>query len=117
MRKFLIPCLLLNLSACDFLPAQSVYLETCEEISKNRLKHSSSFEKESSRESNGGTGYVNAEIAFKAWNDYKVPIPYNISCLFKQTENKNAPLLVSITWNGRPIRSHELENIQEALRK
>ncbi|VAX07685.1 hypothetical protein MNBD_ALPHA03-1930 [hydrothermal vent metagenome] len=120
IKKILVPGLMLclmGLPGCNILSVKSARLEICEKIAKARLKHPSSFDKISAKEYNNAAGHRDATINFKAWNDYKVPIPYNITCVFKSSEPENTPSLISITWNGRHIRNHELDDIREKLKE
>ncbi|MCF6215033.1 MAG: hypothetical protein L3J58_02550 [Emcibacter sp.] len=120
IKKILIPGLMLcliGLPGCNILPVKSVRLENCEKIAKARLKHPSSFDKISAKEYNNAAGHRGITISFKAWNDFKVPIPYNITCVFNASAPENTPILISITWNGRHIRAHELDDIREKLKE
>jgi len=117
MKKYiLISGLALSLSACDILDSVSPDHETCTDIALSRLKHPGSFKKISSTETAVENNQIDVILTFKAWNDYKVPIAYRISCRFQHTDNAVAPTLISIKWNGRPIRSHELDDIQQKFR-
>jgi len=109
--------IILVLPGCDALSIKSANLQTCEEIAKDRLKYPSSFDKTSAEEYNHEEGHKGVNIAFTAWNGFKVPIPYKITCVFKSVEQGHTPLLISITWNGRHIRAHELDDIREKLKE
>lgn len=115
IKFWLIAGLIITLSACDYLPLKSPALASCEKIAKNRLKHSSSFEPITVKEIDHESKRTEVFLTFKAWNDFKVPMPYHISCVFLEAENNAAPQLIGISWNGRPIRQHELDEIRNNL--
>ncbi|GEM_PF-2056031 len=109
--------IILVLPGCDALSVKSALLETCEEIAKDRLRYPSSFDKTSAEEYNNAQGHKSVNIAFTAWNGFKVPIPYRITCVFGSAAQENLPLLISIAWNGRQIRAHELDDIRQKLKE
>lgn len=116
MRILLISCFLFGLSACDILKPLSPAQETCEEIALSRLKHPGSYENTSRTEVVMENNQIDVKLNFKAWNDYKVPIPHSISCKFQTMRDSVAPILMSIKWNGRPLRIHEIDDIREGLK-
>jgi len=113
----LIPCIALGLSACDMTSPRSYAYDTCENIAINRLKNPDSYGHSKGTEDIIPGGQTRITINFTAWNGYKVPIPYDIKCIFQTREKTERPRLLSITWNARPIRQHELEDIQKSLEK
>ncbi|MBL4800661.1 MAG: hypothetical protein JKY45_02135 [Emcibacter sp.] len=116
MKYYLIPLLVIGLSACDFIPLKTPQQQACKEIAVNRLKHKGSYDMISISEKINKGGQIEVYLNFDAWNDFKVPLPHSIYCVFQEAEN--APLsLLSIKWNGRLIRRHELDDIREYLKQ
>ncbi len=117
MKIMIIFSLVISLAACDFISGKSPALGSCTQIAKSRLKHPASYEVTSVVEAEPLDGRVMVSINFTAWNDFKVPIPHNISCVFQTAKTGDAVNLIAIKWNGRPIRSHELDEIRQNLPK
>ncbi|MCF8474826.1 MAG: hypothetical protein K9G26_09025 [Emcibacter sp.] len=117
MKYVLIFLMPFSLMACDISLLDSKTKRTCKEIALSRLKHPESYENMSTTEKTTPPNQTMTRITFDAWNDYKVQIPHNVSCLFQTTENKKNPNLISFTWNGRNIRQHELDDIKNLLDK
>ncbi|PCI44916.1 MAG: hypothetical protein COB49_10605 [Alphaproteobacteria bacterium] len=113
IKYILIPCMVWSLTACDTPAIRSALYQTCANIALSRLKHPNSFDTTAGTEWAPPDGPTHIEIKFSAWNDYKVPIPHKIECIFQKTNHKKHPVLLSIKWNNRPIRSHELDYIRE----
>lgn len=116
MKYAIIVCLMTLLVACDEPEPSSPLFQTCENIAISRLKHPKSFDYEAGSIITSAEQPTNVEITFKAWNDYKVPMPHHIRCKFDTSTTGNTPVLLSIKWNGRPIRQHELDQIREKVR-
>ncbi len=117
MKVMIIFSLVISLAACDFMTGKSPAFGVCAQIAKSRLKHPASYEVTSVVETEPRNGRVMVSINFAAWNDFKVPIPHNISCVFQAAETGDAANLIAIKWNGRPIRSHELDGIRQNIPK
>ena len=75
-------------------------------MARSRLKHPSSYDHILTTETKTAKGQIKVKIDFNAWNDFKVPLPHNTTCLFQEGT------LTSVIWNGRPIRQHELDEIK-----
>lgn len=105
-------CLSFSLGACGFMPLKTPTQQTCKEIAISRLKHKTSYDMISVSEKETTDGQLEVYLNFKAWNDFKVPMAHSISCLFQNTKTST---LLSIKWNGRPIRRHELDDIRKNL--
>ena len=103
---------MLSLVACDLMPLKSQAQQTCKEIAVSRLKHPGSYDYVSISEKTGGEGQVEVYLNFNAWNDFKVPMLHSIYCQF---QGEGTADLLSIKWNGRLIRQHELDEIRENL--
>jgi len=107
MEKYILMAfVMVGLTACDMLAPSSQAERICTEIARTRLKHPGSYDHISTRETTIAKGQVKVKIDFNAWNDFKVPLVHNITCLFQKGT------LASLTWNGRPIRQHELDEIK-----
>ncbi|NOZ42295.1 MAG: hypothetical protein GXP02_03890 [Alphaproteobacteria bacterium] len=124
MKKFIyslrytaIPLLTLILAACSFLTPETPASQTCKKIALGRLKHPGSYEGNSQTQTNPHKGQIKVTLTFSAWNDYKVPMPQNISCLFQGKKNGTVTGLLSVKWNGYPLRMIEMDNIRASLKK
>ncbi len=117
MKIILVLSLVIGLAACDFMTGKSPAFGTCAQIAKSRLKHPASYEVISVVETKPREDQILVSINFSAWNDFKVPIPHNISCVFQVSETEDTTDLIAIKWNGRPVRSHELDDIRQSLSK
>ncbi|VAV88423.1 hypothetical protein MNBD_ALPHA02-1936 [hydrothermal vent metagenome] len=107
MKKYILTVfMMVGLSGCDLITPSSSAEKICTEIAHIRLKHPGSYDHISTRETESAQGQLDVKIDFNAWNDFKVPLPHNITCRFQ--DNK----LTAIIWNGRPIRQHELDEIK-----
>jgi len=104
MTKYILTAfVMVGLAGCDLITPSSPAEKTCTEIAHSRLKHPDSYDHISTKETMAAEGRLEVKIDFNAWNDFKVPLPHNITCQFQ--DNK----LTAIIWNGRPIRQHELD--------
>ncbi len=112
MKYIIFPCLIFSLAACDYMPLNSMEQKTCKEIAVSRLKHPASFDFISVSEKEIDRDQIEVKLNFDAWNDFKVPMLHSISCRY---QGKNSHDLLSIRWNGRLIRQHELDEIRENL--
>ncbi len=117
MKVMIIFSLVISLAACDLMTDKSPAFGTCVLIAKDRLKHPASYEVTSVIETRPRNDRILVSINFAAWNDFKVPIPHNISCIFQAAEAGDATDLIAVKWNGRPVRSHELDEIRQNLPK
>jgi len=113
---FLLP-LIMPLAACDFQFRKPVSHQICEDIAVSRLKHPDSYRNISLTEHRAENGRHQVKLSFRAWNGYKVPVPHRIDCIFRDWRDRETPDLVAIKWNGRNIRSHELDDIRDRLAK
>lgn len=114
LRYSVIFCLIIALSACDILTPTTPASESCKEIAQGRLKHPESFRENAQSETISREGQIEVRITFHAWNDYKVPLPFSIACVFQDREDGTLSP-VGIKWNGRPLRRHELDDIRQSL--
>ncbi|HEC00993.1 MAG: hypothetical protein L3J50_02465 [Emcibacter sp.] len=107
MKKYILTAFMMGaLSGCDVMTPSSPAEKTCTEIAHMRLKHPGSYDHISTKETRDTEGQITVKVDFNAWNDFKVPLPHNITCLFQDDK------LTAIIWNGRPIRQHELDEIK-----
>lgn len=117
MRHLILTSLMFSpifiLAACDILSPPSRAQEICHDVALGRVKHPGSYVAISQMEDNKPNGQVTVTLNFTSWNGFKVPIPYSISCEFQVQGEKASLTLLSITWNKRPIRHHELDEIKE----
>lgn len=109
IMKYIIPCLILIIAACDFMILKTTEQQTCKEIAVNRLKHPRSFDFISVTEKEVDRGQIEINLNFTAWNDFKVPMLHTISCRF---QGRDFHELLFVRWNGRLIRHHELDDIR-----
>ncbi len=113
MKYIIVACVIISLTACDLIPLKSPIQKICQEIAVSRLKHPKSFDFVSVSEKEIATYQSEIYLNFKAWNDFKVPMLHSITCQF---QDKASPELLSVKWNGRLIRQHELDEIRENLK-
>ena len=107
--------MIMLLGGCDLMTPKSYEAGTCQTIALGRLKHPGSFEESSLLEKNNMDDQKLVQISFQAWNDYKVPMPHIIECMFNMTDEQSTSALLAIKWNGRSIRQHELDQIREKV--
>ncbi|NOZ67278.1 MAG: hypothetical protein GXP00_12445 [Alphaproteobacteria bacterium] len=105
-KNILMVFMMVGLAGCDLITPSSPAEKTCTEIAHIRLKHPGSYDHISTKETIDAEGRLKVKVDFNAWNDFKVPLPHNITCLFQDEK------LTAIIWNGRPIRQHELDEIK-----
>jgi len=107
MKKYILTAFVMaGLSGCDVITPPSPAEKICTQVAHMRLKHPGSYDHISSKETRDAEGRVTVKVDFNAWNDFKVPLPHNITCRFQEDA------LTAIIWNGRPIRQHELDEIK-----
>ena len=116
LRYGILPCFILALSACDILTPKSPAHESCKGIALDRLKHPESFRELTETETAPRKEQREVNLTFNAWNDYKVPMPFSITCLFQKGSDGHITDLLTIRWNGRPLRRHELDDIRQSLK-
>lgn len=113
MRRTSLLMISLLLVGCDASPSLSPLQETCRQIALGRIKHPDSFKGSTATQEHSQNAQIIASLNFTAWNGYKVPVPYKIACRFEVPSDKSLPELLSIHWNGRPLRETELDEIRE----
>lgn len=117
MRIFIIFIILVSVTACQDIYGASEQVKACEKAALSKLKHPDSYNPQQVTESLNEQGEHVTEISFKAWNDYKVPIPFNLICTSDADLSQNNLIqFKAIFWNKRPIRMAELDYINQSLR-
>jgi len=105
------------LGGCQDAFQDSEQVKACELAALSKLKHPDSYDADKVTEKTDGQGKRVIQINFKAWNDYKVPIPHGLTCVVNSSAGPDGVIQFSaIYWNNRPIRIHELDDINESLR-